>query len=114
MTAVPDDLGGDALVEGADGAGVDEQRVVGVAVDVDEAGGDVEPGRIDLGRRGGDVSDRDDALAGDAESAAIGRPAGAVDHAAVPDRDVEAHAAPRSVAVAALVDPPGGSPTTTP
>ena len=40
VAAVADQLGGDALGDGALGARVDEEGVVGVAVDVDEAGGD--------------------------------------------------------------------------
>ena len=114
VAAVPDDLGGDALVEGADRARVDEQGVVGVAVDVDEAGDDVEAGGVDLRRGRGDLADRDDALAGNADIGGDRRPAGAVDHAAVPDRDVDAHAAPRSVAVAASSTRGGSSTTTTP
>ena len=47
--AVADDLERDALVHGARRARVDEQREVGVAVDVDEAGRDDLAGRVDLG-----------------------------------------------------------------
>src|SRR6185503_7671124 len=46
--AVADDLRRHALVDRAHRAGIDEQRVVGVAVQVDESGADREPGGVDL------------------------------------------------------------------
>ena len=47
--AVADHLERDALVDRARRARVDQQRVVGVAVDVDEPGRDGKPGGVDLG-----------------------------------------------------------------
>src|SRR5688572_14879544 len=67
-----------------------------------------------VGRRSRNLADRDDALPGDAEIGDDRRSTGAVDHAAVPDRDVDAHAAPRSVAVATSSTRPGSSTMTTP
>ena len=46
--AVADDLRRHALVDRAHRAGIDEQRVVGVAVQVDESRADREPGGVDL------------------------------------------------------------------
>ena len=111
VPAVANDLGRDALVERADRPRVDEERVVGVAVDVDEARGDVEPGGVELHGRGGRLADRDDAVAGDPDVGDEGRAAGPVDDAAVADRDVERHARSRSAAVAASSTRHGG-PTT--
>ena len=59
--AVPDDLERDALVDGARGAGIDEQGVVGVAVDIDEARGDDLAHGVDLGVGLGHDTDGDDA-----------------------------------------------------
>ena len=58
--AVADDLRRHALVNGARRARVDEEREVGVAVDVDEAGRDDLAGRVDLPLRLGHVADEDD------------------------------------------------------
>ena len=48
VAAVADELGGHALIDGALGAGVDEKGEVGVAVDIDEAGGYDEALGVDL------------------------------------------------------------------
>jgi hypothetical protein len=74
--------------------GVPEQLRVVVGVGVDEAGRDDLAGRVDdLGRVLGDVADGDDAAVTNADVGAPRGRAGAVDHRAAADHDVE-HAAP--------------------
>ena len=72
--AVADDLERDALVHRAGRPRVDEQREVGVAVDVDEAGRDHLARGVDLGVRLRHRADGDDAPIADADvrSAALG------------------------------------------
>ena len=90
--AVADDLGRDALVDRADRTRIHEQRVVGVAVDVDEPRRDREPGRVDRSAARLERADRGDAavLHADVGDATLGARA-VVDRAAA-DHDVEAHA----------------------
>ena len=67
-----------------------EQLHVGVGVHVDEPGADEEPARVDRPpRRLVDAPDRDDALAGDPDVGGARRRAGAVDHAAATEDQVE-------------------------
>ena len=81
VPAVADHLGGHALVHGAHRPRIDQQRVVGVAVDVDEARRDVEPARVDLHRRRcTNVSDLRHAAAADRDIRLYRRGAGAVEH----------------------------------
>ena len=63
-----------------------------VAVDVDEAGGDEQPTRVDVRgrRRGGKVANRGDEAVADTDIAVVARIAAAVDDGAVADDDVEA------------------------
>ena len=91
MAAVADQLGRDTLGDGALGAGVDEQRVVGVAVDVDEAGGYDHARSVEAALRLGvpQVADRGDPAAFHAN---VGRDAGrtgAVDYGAAADHEVD-------------------------
>ncbi len=99
--AVPDDLGGDALVDGARRPRIDEEGEVGVAVDVDEAGRDDLAGGVDLPvaprRRPRPGAMRPSTIP---TSAGTGSAARAVDDEAVADREVDAHRAPRACAVA--------------
>jgi hypothetical protein len=67
-----------------------EASSVGVGVHVDEPGADEEPTRVDRPpRRLGDAPDRDDAVAGDPDVGGARRLAGAVDHAAATEDQVE-------------------------
>ncbi len=93
--------GGDPLADGGQGVGVVEERRVGVAVGVDEAGRQDHPGGLDhrLVRRRPDLADLGDAVARDADAGAAGRAAGAVHHRRAGDhpgrrRRVGARAAP--------------------
>ena len=90
--AVADDLGRDALVDRADRTRIHQQRVVGVAVDVDEPRRDGQAGGVDLASVRLERADRGDAavLHADVGDAAL-RARAVVDRAAADD-DVEAHA----------------------
>ena len=85
MPTVAYDLERHPLVDGADRARVDEQRVVGVAVDVDEAGSDELAGRVELLRRRLDLSDPLDPPVRDRDVGADGIGAGAVEDGPVSD-----------------------------
>ena len=77
-------------MDGARGPGVDEERVVGVAVDVDEPGRDDVPGRVDLRRSDlRDLADRRDSTVLDRDIGSDGLGTGAVEHGAVPDHTVD-------------------------
>jgi hypothetical protein len=91
--AVADDLGRHTLVDRADGARVDEERVVGVAVDVHEARRHGEPGGVEL-RRVGSVNGADarDPPFGDRDVGADAGGARAVVDDAVADHQVDGHA----------------------
>ena len=88
MAAIADDLERDALVDRACRARIDQQRVVGMAVDVDEAGRDDETGGIDTWRIRGNLrrTDRGDAVALDQDIGNDRRAAGAVMHLAAADQ----------------------------
>ena len=86
--AVADDLGRHPLMDRAHRARVDEQRVVGVAVQVDEARADREAGRVDLlGVDRPDVADRRHAAVLQEQVGGTPRRTGAVVDRAAPDRD---------------------------
>src|SRR4029079_1140831 len=86
--AVADDLRRHALVDRAHRAGIDEQRVVGVAVQVDESRADREPGGVDLlGVDLVDVADDGDASVVHEHVARTAGCAGAVVDRAAADRD---------------------------
>src|SRR6188472_1773638 len=86
--AVADDLGRHPLMDRAHRPRVDEQRVVGVAVEVDEARADREAGRIDLlGVDRPDVADRRHAAVLQEQVGGTPRRTGAVVDCAAPDRD---------------------------
>jgi hypothetical protein len=81
----------DALLQLAEGARILQDADVGVAEHVDEAGGDGEPGRIDLGSRLG-VAERaylGDRVAGYADVGGVGRATAAIVYGAVADDKVE-------------------------
>ena len=89
IAAIADHLGGDALHERGDGARIDQQRVVGMAVDVDEARRNGEAGRVDRGLGFAlDFADGGDAAVLDAHVGGSRRRAGAVDQGAVADEYV--------------------------
>ena len=71
-------------------AAVLDQRRLGVAEHVDEAGRDGEPGRVDLlaSALGAEIADRRDAIVEDRDVADLPRRAGAVVDRAVADHDV--------------------------
>jgi hypothetical protein len=73
--------------------GVGQEHQVAVDVGVDEAGGDEVAGGIEYGRgrRGVQVADGRDGLAEDADVGPERRGAGAVDHAATLEDEVEFH-----------------------
>ena len=89
--ALAGDFGRDALRDLAGGAVVDKDVEFRLAQHVDEAGRHHEVASIDGRRRRppGQLADRRDAIARDAEIAEIPRRAGAVDNAATGDEDVE-------------------------
>ena len=91
MAAVADQLGGDSLGDGALGAGVDQQRVVGVAVDVDEAGGNDHARRVEPARRVGvtQVAYRGDPAVLDGYVSGDAGRASAVDYGAAADYEVD-------------------------
>ena len=90
VAAVADELGRDALGDGALGTGIDEQGVVGVAVDVDEAGGDDHARCVEAALRlgGAQVADRDDPAVLDAYVSGDSGRAGAVHDGAAADYEV--------------------------
>ena len=93
MAAVADDLGGHALAQRALGLGVDQQREVGVAVDVDEAGGDDAAAGLDpptrLRRR--EVAERDDPVTDHPDIRADCCAPQPIDDVTTRDDDVEPH-----------------------
>ncbi len=98
--AVPDDLERDALVDRARRPRIDEQREVGVAVEIDEAWSDHLARGVDLpiGRR--DASHAGDATLVDADIGCDRRRPRSVDDETVANRDVDAHRTSRADAVA--------------
>ena len=101
VTAIADDFGGDALHQRGDRARIDQQRVVGVAVDVDEAGGDNKAGGVDGCFRFPSMRRSGDAAVLDADIGAARRGAGAVDQGAVRIRRSSAILEPSSQLAAA-------------
>ena len=89
--AVADDLERHPLMDGARRARIDEEREVGVTVDVDEAGGDDLAGGVDLLGRLGHGSDRHDPTSAQADVGQDRLGSGAVDDEAVADCDFDAH-----------------------
>ena len=75
-------------------AGIDEQRVVRMAVDVDEARRDGEAGRVDLQRVGVDPADAGDAAVLDRDVRDAPLCAGAVVHGPVPEDELHARFPP--------------------
>src|SRR6185503_16264821 len=82
--ALAGDLGGDALTDLRLGRWIDEQRVLGLAEHVDEAGRDELAARLDAATRTGarEVANGGDLVAADADVGAKPGRAGAVDDAA--------------------------------
>src|SRR5262249_7134150 len=89
--AITGDLGGDALRHRRGGTRFESDGEIRMRVRVDQPGRDAEVRGIDaaLGRRAVETSDRDDAIALDADIGPEPRRAGAVDDAAVLDDEVE-------------------------
>ena len=89
--AVADDFSGDTLAHLALAARIEQHRVVGMGVDVDEAGADHLAGGVDhvgcLRRR--EVANGGDTAVADADVGALGRSTGAVYYHAAAENDVE-------------------------
>src|SRR5205085_9081890 len=90
-SAVADDFRRDALQDLERHLGLEQDRVIVVAVDVDEAGRDGHVPRVDFGVAArGDRAEGDDALAADADVRAHAGRAAPVVHGAAADHDVVA------------------------
>ena len=87
VSAVSDDLQGHPLADGADRPRIHHQGIVGVAVDIDEAGRDVEAGGVDPGDigDGSEVPDVRDSALRDGHVAGSRRGAGPVQNGSVGD-----------------------------
>jgi hypothetical protein len=85
-----DDLGRDTLPDLAFGFRVDWQGEIGMGLDVDKAGGDRQPRRVDdpLCRPRKRRPERGDAPAGNRQIPAFARPAAAVVERSAADQDV--------------------------
>ena len=90
VPAVAHHLGGHSLVNGADRPRIDQQGVVGVAVDVDESRRHVQAAGIDLHRRGGaDPAHLHHTAAAHRDIRLHRRSAGAVEHQPAANDEVE-------------------------
>ncbi len=108
--AIADHLRGHTLRNGADGARVDEQRVIRMAVNIDEARCHGFAARVDdFGRLVGDDTYAHDATCGNSHIGVHRRIGRAIEHRSPADEDIESHAQParrcrsaRAAAVPAL------------
>ena len=93
VAAVADDLGGDALSNGAYRPGIGVEGKVGVAVDIDKTRSDEQVGGIEVGYFGivGDGADFGDASIGDGQVGAKSRFAAAVGDQAAADDQFREH-----------------------
>src|SRR5262249_8998587 len=88
---LPVEDGGDSLADLALRSPLDEDSVLGLAEQVDEAGGDDAAGDVDAApcRCGGEVADGHDPLSADTDVGAHPRRAGAVDDLSVLEDEIE-------------------------
>ena len=95
--AVPHDDGGDAVPAGGSQQGVPGDLAVEVGVDVDEAGGDDEPGGVDgLAAVGLDAADGGDPAVVDGDVALVGGLPRPIDNSAVADDQIVHEAPPEA------------------